>query len=132
MREEFGIGELAKRTGLPPSAIRYYEALGLLHPRRRDGGRRTYGPEAVARARGIQLAKAAGFTLKETSELYPSDTEETTLSERWRTLATRKLRELEAGLAAMEAMRLKLKEGIDCPCTSLDDCPLIQGPREQT
>ena len=59
------IGELARRTGLASSALRYYERVGLLSPAGRAGGRRHYGASSAERVALIQLCQDAGFTLRE-------------------------------------------------------------------
>ena len=59
------IGELARRTGLASSALRYYERVGLLSPAGRAGGRRHYGALSAERVALIQLYQDAGFTLQE-------------------------------------------------------------------
>jgi len=56
------IGSLARQAGVRPSAIRYYERLGLLPPPPRHGGRRSYDSDAVARLALVQFALATGFT----------------------------------------------------------------------
>ncbi len=64
------ISEVAARTGLSPRTIRYYEELGLLPGvRRREGGRRVYGPDELERLRFIQRLKALGLSLAEVKEL---------------------------------------------------------------
>ncbi len=68
------IGELAKRTGLAPSAIRFYEGAGLLKMvQRRANGYRSYPEEAVLALELIMLGQQAGFSLEEIGALLPSD-----------------------------------------------------------
>ncbi|MER7703674.1 MerR family transcriptional regulator [Kitasatospora sp. NPDC097605] len=55
------IGELAKRTGVSPRALRYYEQQGLLHPERRPSGYREYGERDVRTVHGIRTLLAAGL-----------------------------------------------------------------------
>lgn len=70
------IGELAKRTGLTNSRIRFYESAGLLKTvDRRPNGYRTYPPEAVMVLELITTAQAAGFSLDEIRTLLPPDLE---------------------------------------------------------
>lgn len=65
------IGELAKQTGLSTSAIRFYEASGLLPPGARGhNGYRDYGPDALKRLQHIQLARRLGFTLDSLRGLF--------------------------------------------------------------
>lgn len=68
------IGELAKRTGLSPSAIRFYESKGLLHAvARQTNGYREYPPEAVAVLSIIVNAQQTGFSLDQIKQLLPED-----------------------------------------------------------
>lgn len=68
------IGELAERTGLAPSRIRFYERIGLLKTvRRKANGYRTYPPEAVTMLKLITTAQQAGFSLDELTSLLPAD-----------------------------------------------------------
>ena len=53
MADVLTIGDLARRTGTAPSALRYYEELGLLHPATRVSGQRRYPPAAAQRARSV-------------------------------------------------------------------------------
>jgi DNA-binding transcriptional MerR regulator len=69
------IGELAKRTGIAPSAIRFYESRGLLKTvGRQANGYRDYQPDAVTVLTIIGEAQQAGFSLDEIKQLLPSDT----------------------------------------------------------
>lgn len=67
------IGELAERTGLAPSRIRFYEGIGLLTVERRQNGYRTYPPQAVLVLDLIATAQQAGFSLDEIRKLLPPD-----------------------------------------------------------
>src|SRR5687768_5719384 len=92
------IGQLASRTGLATSAIRYYERRGVLPPAERVSGQRRYGPEAVRRLEIVGVAQRAGFTLDEARVLLDSGAP-------LRELAARKLPEVEALIARAEEMR---------------------------
>lgn len=71
------IGELAKRSGLAPSRIRFYESIGLLKTvERRPNGYRTYPPQAATILELIATAQRAGFSLDEIRTLLPSDLEQ--------------------------------------------------------
>jgi DNA-binding transcriptional MerR regulator len=67
------IGELAARTGLAASRIRFYEGIGLLKPERQPNGYRTYSPQAVLALNLIATAQQAGFSLDEIRVLLPPD-----------------------------------------------------------
>jgi MerR family redox-sensitive transcriptional activator SoxR len=119
---ELRIGEVAKRTGLRPSAIRYYEDLKLITPAGRSGGSRRYDERSVDRLALIAFAKEAGFTLADIRRLISGFTDGTPASERWRLLAERKLAELDRAAERIEAMRAILRRAIRCGCMDLDEC----------
>jgi MerR family transcriptional regulator, redox-sensitive transcriptional activator SoxR len=124
-RENWSIGEVADRAGLNPSAIRYYESIGLLPKAERISGQRRYGDSVLKRLAVIELARRAGFTLAETRTLLNGFSAKVPPSARWRALADRKLPEIEALIARASAMKRLLEEGLDCDCLSLDDCGLL-------
>lgn len=119
------IGEVAKRTGLRPSALRYYEEAGLVSPIARLGGRRHYEPSVLDRLRVIACAQEAGFTIAEVRELLGGEGEP---PERWRVLAERKLREVDAVIEKALAMRRLLEESLRCDCVDLEKCTDLLRP----
>jgi len=119
------IGQLAQRFGLNTSAIRYYEANGVLPEPTREGGQRRYGPEAVRRMEVLDVAKRAGFTLNEARVLLQSADGDPPAFEALRDLANRKLPEVEALITRAQAMRNWLLTATDCSCTTLDVCALF-------
>jgi len=120
---EFEIGEVARRAGLRPSAIRYYEERGLLTPARRTaGGRRLYGVEAVERLALISFAKNIGFSLDEIRALLFGFSDDTPASARWTELATTKMAELDIVAQRIETMRAALTRIAHCRCDDLDQC----------
>jgi len=115
------IGKAAKHAGVRPSALRYYESVGLLPNLPRSSGRRLYDAAAMERLSVIQLAKRAGFSIDEIRTLVRGQ-HGTTPSQRWRELAQRKLRDLDLVVEQANAMRRILMRGIKCNCTTLDEC----------
>jgi MerR family redox-sensitive transcriptional activator SoxR len=120
------IGQLARRFGLNTSAIRYYEASGVLPEPARQSGQRRYGVGAVRRMEVLDVAKRAGFSLDEARVLLQSADAGSPAFESLRELATRKLPEVEALIVRAQAMREWLLTAIDCSCTSLDMCALFE------
>lgn len=116
------IGEVAERAGIRASAIRYYESKGLLPAPRREGGKRRYDPSVLDRLGVIQLAQDAGFTLEEIRVLLHGFSTRTPASKRWRTLAERKLAEVEASIARAQTMQRMLENLMECGCIQLEDC----------
>src|SRR5881275_2626217 len=117
-----GIGEVGRRAGIAPSAIRYYERLGLLPAPGRVGGKRRYDATILEWLSLIALAREAGFTMAEVKRLVTGFTPGTRPAARWRELATRKLAEIDAVMARAERMRAVLRVALDCGCFRLDDC----------
>ncbi|MGE5230522.1 MAG: MerR family transcriptional regulator [Deltaproteobacteria bacterium] len=116
------IGEVARRAGVRPSTLRYYETVGLLEPPHRRGGRRTYDGEVLDVLRLVRLARNAGFTLAEVRRLLHGFDRDTPASERWRRLAERKLHEVEALIERAHRMQALLGKLVACECRSLAEC----------
>jgi MerR family redox-sensitive transcriptional activator SoxR len=124
--KNLSIGEVALRAGLNPSAIRYYERIGLLPDAERVSGQRRYDDSVLGRLAVIEFAQRAGFTLAETRTLLSGFSAKVPPSARWRSLAQRKLPEVEALIARANGMKRLLEEGLECECLSLDECgPLL-------
>jgi len=121
---EILIGELARRAGLRPSAIRYYEEIGLLPAPERVAGRRRYGDHVLQRLSVIAAAQRAGLSLDEVRELLDAD-DQGAVSERLQELARRKLPEVEALIERAGLVRSWLEAAANCRCPSLDACPLF-------
>jgi MerR family redox-sensitive transcriptional activator SoxR len=116
------IGAVARAAGLRPSAIRYYEAAGLLPRPPRRSGRRVYDASALERLAVIDLAQRAGFTIAETRTLLHGFGARTAPPARWRTLTERKLGEIEARISEAQRMRRVLEALRRCRCPTLADC----------
>jgi MerR family redox-sensitive transcriptional activator SoxR len=119
------IGEVARRAGLRPSALRYYEELGLLEAPQRAGKHRRYDASVFQRLAVIRLAQRAGFTMVEIGVLLNGFEPETTAAARWQALAERKLAEVEAQICRGEEMRRLLQASLRCGCLALDECAAL-------
>lgn len=116
------IGQLAEKTGVAASALRYYESTGLVKATTRIGNQRRYDNAAIARVNVVQLAQAAGFRLDEIKRLLSGLDRKTPPGPRWRSLAASKIVEIDAQLAQLFQMR-KLLEALSlCECPSINDC----------
>lgn len=124
MASDLSIGEVARRTGVRPSALRYYEEAGVLPKPARVSGRRRYDVGVVRRVDLLRFAQQAGFTLEEIKTLFHGFGAETPLSARWRSLARRKLRELDDLAARVARMRGALELSLECGCVRVEDCSL--------
>jgi MerR family redox-sensitive transcriptional activator SoxR len=114
------ISALAKQAGLRPSAIRYYESIGLLAPPPRRSGQRSYDARALRRLAVIRQAQDAGFTLDEVRIVVQSPD---SLSEEWNRVAVRKLEELDAQIGKLRGMQdLIRRVQRSCRCRDADEC----------
>jgi MerR family redox-sensitive transcriptional activator SoxR len=117
------ISQVARQIRLRPSAIRYYERIGLLPPAERRSGQRRYDSMVLYRLAIIQRARQLGFTLSEIRHLFFGFRDLTRPSHRWRILAQRKLAELDELMDAIKAVRGVLKKVMTkCRCDTLDQC----------
>jgi MerR family transcriptional regulator, redox-sensitive transcriptional activator SoxR len=121
---ELTIGEVARRTGVQTSALRFYETAGILRPARRVAGRRRYAEDAVRVVEVVRFAQSAGFTLAEIRMLFAGFGADTPLSSRWAALAEAKLRELDELVARAAQMRRAIEAGLACGCVRLEDCAI--------
>jgi MerR family transcriptional regulator, redox-sensitive transcriptional activator SoxR len=126
------IGEVARRAGLSTSALRYYEKAGLLPAPSRVSKRRIYDAKVLGRLRVILLALDAGFTVKETKTFLSGFPTTTTPAERWRTLAAKKLTEVEAQMTRLTQMRSILNDSFRCHCMRMEDCEKYMPPARRT
>jgi DNA-binding transcriptional MerR regulator len=117
------IGELARRTGAAPSALRYYEEIGLLVPAGRVSGQRRYGPDTVGVVGSILFLADVGFTLAEIKQLMAA---RSASPGAWRELARRKLAELDERIAEAQTARVAVEHAIACPHDDIVTCPNFQ------
>jgi DNA-binding transcriptional MerR regulator len=116
------IGELARRTGLAPSALRYYEELSLLPPASRVSGKRRYAPSSVEMVGVILLLRDVGFSLAETKTLMASRAESPTA---WRELVRRKVAELDEQIEKANVARVALNHALRCRQQNALECPIF-------
>lgn len=113
------IAEVAARSGLAPSALRYYEKRGLIESEGRNGLRRTYRAEVIDRLALVSCARAAGFTLAQIARFLvatPADTE-------LRRHMAEKARQLDEDIARLTRMRDSLRHAATCTHQPLVECP---------
>ena len=114
------IGELARRTGVATSALRYYERIGLLPLPERLGQRRQYPAVCVERVALIRLYQDAGFTLEEIGRLLAARSQG---RRGWGQLAERKIAELDARIADAQRAKKLINHALECPHRDLLTCP---------
>ena len=118
-------GELARRSGVALSALRFYEQQGLLSAARSPAGQRRYARETLRRVAFIRASQQLGISLAEIRDALqtlpeqrtPTKADWTRLSRRWRA-------RLDARIAALSALRDRLDGCIGCGCLSLKACAL--------
>jgi MerR family transcriptional regulator, redox-sensitive transcriptional activator SoxR len=117
------ISQVAKQAGLRPSAIRYYEQIGILPRAARAGGQRRYDNTVLYRLALVQRSRQMGFTLDEIQRLFFGFRRNTPISERWKKLSRHKLDELDELAEQIKAMQQLLKRITEnCSCDALDQC----------
>jgi DNA-binding transcriptional MerR regulator len=122
---ELAIGEVARRSGVAASSIRYYESIGLLPEPLRVSGQRRYGPEVLGRLAFIGMAKSAGFKLREIAGLTGKVDETGDMATAMRSVSRRKLPEIEALLERTAAIKGWLELASECACESPAECSLF-------
>ena len=112
------IGDVAKRSGMPPSTLRYYEKKGLIHSIGRNGLRRTFSTSVLERLAVITLGKRAGLSLDDIGNMLKPNGLEV---DRERLLE--KAEELDQQIKEMTAMRDGLKHAAACQAPRHMECP---------
>jgi MerR family redox-sensitive transcriptional activator SoxR len=124
-RDLLTIGEVAHRSGFPPSALRYYEREGLLHTTRTSGGQRRYERSVLRRLAFIRAARTLGVGLDEVREgLDQLPDGRTPNKEDWSRLSRSWRGRLDEQIQALVALRDGLDSCIGCGCLSLQRCRL--------
>jgi len=119
------IGALAKRTGLAVSAIRYYEAQGLIHPWRNAGGQRRFQRADIRRLSFVMISQQFGFSLPEIRTVLDGlPGARTPTPEDWARISTEFRAALNARIETLEKLRDNLDGCIGCGCLSLPKCAL--------
>jgi DNA-binding transcriptional MerR regulator len=113
------IGEVAERTGVPPSTLRYYEEIGLIRSFGRHGLRRQFDPDVLLRLSLIALGKTAGFTLVEIAAMFRRDGQ----LDLPRAELRAKADELQRQMVDLRVLRDALRHVADCPAPSHLECP---------
>lgn len=119
---EMDIAEVAHRSGLPASTLRYYEEKGLIASIGRRGLRRLFGPGVLDRLALISLGRAAGFSLEEIAAMFASDGRPRID----RGLLADKADELGRRIAELQVMRRGLLHAAACRAPSHMECPTFR------
>lgn len=116
------IAEVAKRSGVPASALRFYEEKGLIASVGRQGLRRRFAPAVLDQLALIALGQAAGFSLEAIATMFSPDGK-TSIDRR---MLAAKADEIDATIKRLKAMRQGLRHAAVCPAPSHAECPTFQ------
>ncbi|ETK32190.1 redox-sensitive transcriptional activator SoxR [Microbispora sp. ATCC PTA-5024] len=122
---ELTVGELAERSGVPTSALRFYERQGLIHSRRTAGNQRRYTRDTLRRVAFVRVSQRVGIPLariREALALLPE--ERTPTREDWARVSLSWREDLNSRIRQLERLRDDLTDCIGCGCLSLQRCAL--------
>ena len=120
------IGELAGRSGVATSALRFYESRWLIAAERTTGNQRRYARATLRRVAFIRAAREIGLTLDEVAiALQTLPTDQTPTKADWQRLSNGWRRHLDARIQTLETLRTALTGCIGCGCLSLRTCRLF-------
>ena len=123
MSETLTVGEVAKRTGVAASALRFYEDLGLIRSERSRAGHRRYSRAVIRRVAFVVFAQKIGLSLAEVSaEVGKLPSNEVPSRHEWAKLSRTWNARIRERIAELERLHLGLTECIGCGCLSLDRC----------
>jgi MerR family redox-sensitive transcriptional activator SoxR len=120
------IGELSARSGVPASALRFYEREGLIHSRRTTGNQRRYDRTTLRRIAFVRASQNVGIPLaliREVLGFLPEGAPPT--KEFWQRASQCWAEEINARIAKLERMRDRFTTCIGCGCLSFDECQLV-------
>jgi MerR family redox-sensitive transcriptional activator SoxR len=123
---ELTIGEVATRSGVAPSALRFYEAEGLISSRRTSGNQRRYERATLRRVAFIQAGRVAGIPLEAIgAALATLPTDRPPNRRDWERLSRGWREDLDRRIATLQGLRNRLTTCIGCGCLSIDACELL-------
>ncbi|WP_122055953.1 redox-sensitive transcriptional activator SoxR [Vibrio sp. Evd11] len=120
------IGQLSERSGVAPSALRFYETKGLIASIRTNGNQRRYQSAMLRRIALIQVAQSIGFKLEEiTEELSTLPMNQTATKRDWERVAKKWQGQLDSKMAQIKSLQENLTGCIGCGCLSMQKCQLL-------
>jgi len=126
MADDLTIGELSARSGVAPSALRFYEEQGLIRADRTSGNQRRYPRATLRRIALLRGGRSAGIPLgriREALDSLPSERQPTRRD--WERLSRSWRADIDNRIATLEALRDRLTTCIGCGCLSIDRCSLL-------
>src|SRR5687767_11848652 len=125
MSQMLTIGELAERSGVATSALRFYEERGLIRAERTSAGHRRYPRATIRRVAFILFAQRIGLSLEEVAaELAKLPGDRVPRRRDWSRLSSSWSARIDERIAELQRLKLGLTECIGCGCLSLDRCKL--------
>jgi MerR family redox-sensitive transcriptional activator SoxR len=123
--QQLSIGEIAARSGLAPSALRYYEDLGLITSTRTSGDRRRFKRSVLRRVAVIRAAQQVGLTLEEIAAAFARFPVDAALTKaEWSRMSAAWQPLLDRRIADLEKVRDNLNSCVGCGCLSMTKCAL--------
>ena len=120
------IGALSDRTGVAPSALRFYEAEGLIFSSRTEGGQRRYTRETIRRVSFVRVAKEVGLSLDEIRQALATLPDSRTPNRKdWERLSAAWRPRIDHQIRVLERLRDRLSGCIGCGCLSLQACRML-------
>jgi MerR family redox-sensitive transcriptional activator SoxR len=124
--DDLTIGELSARSGVAPSALRFYEERGLIRADRTSGNQRRYPRATLRRIALVRAGRAAGIPLEAVRQALDSLPSQRPPSRRdWERLSRAWRADIDDRIAMLEALRDRLTTCIGCGCLSIDRCSLL-------
>lgn len=116
------IGEVSAKSGIKPSALRYYEEAGLIFSISRHGLRRQFPPEVLLQLKLISMGKSAGFSLEEIAGMFSRNG----MPDLPRVVLHQKADEIDRRIRELAALRDTLRHVANCPAPSHMECPAFR------
>ncbi|MFY1681795.1 redox-sensitive transcriptional activator SoxR [Micromonospora sp. WMMD730] len=124
--KELTVGELARRSGVSTSALRFYEREGLIRSRRTTGNQRRYSRDTLRRVAFIRVSQRVGIPLTEIAEaLSILPTDRAPSQEQWVQLSQNWRADLDRRITQLLKLRDELIDCIGCGCLTLERCVLV-------
>ena len=121
------IGDVAKRSGLPPKTIRYYEDIGLINPKRSDNGYRAFQDSDLHKLAFLGRARALGFSIEDCRNLVALYDDSTRESSQVKQIAKEHLGQIDERIEQLQSMRNTLAHLVDaCQGDDRPDCPILE------
>lgn len=121
------IGTVARAAGMSASAIRYYEAIGILEPPKRKGKNRDYAPEVVDELKMLRFCRSSGITIRNLASLTRLPRGSKARRDVWEDVVKRQIAEIESVIRVAEQRQEMLERAVTCSCAGVrETCTVLQ------